>query len=148
MKNTQVWIAVAVLLLLLLSGFHWLYAHLIGNESPVWFNAMFFAQSKLAPVTGIVPPTVISILFLLWSAITMLLLWVFRSRLAALVWLVIAVWEAYFRLQQVFFILGEGFVIGIPMRLGLLGTYLSLIGALTAVIATFWYHRVRPRYQP
>jgi hypothetical protein len=129
-------------LLLLLTLYHMIYMHLIAGESPVWFNAMFFLQrAVLAPYTGLLPATTISLIFIVWAVLSAVLIWSAASRLAALLWLVVALWEIYFRIQQLLFILHEGFVVGLPMQLGLAGAAVSLAGALLAVFATFRYHR-------
>lgn len=116
------------------------FIHLVGQhiwlkESPVWFNTIFALWSKV--LDRAVEPWVIGIVL---TVIVLALAWlvaVKRSRLAAFLFLIIAVWDAVGRFRQVMNTLSDdNLTLGTPMLFGAAATAMALLLGLYAFTAT------------
>lgn len=116
------------------------FIHLVGQhiwlgESPVWFNTIFYIWFKFLDrsvdqwVIGIVITVIVLILAWLVAAK--------RSRIAAFLFLAIAVWDAVGRFRQVMHTLSDDdLAMGTPMIFGAAATAMALFVGLYAVAAT------------
>ena len=142
----------AALALLILTVVHVLFLYGIpllelesyrAKESPIWFNVMFLIRGQLNSVLEVTlsfPQTGL-ILVGLTGALT-ILLYRSSSRLLGIsvlmVWLSMAMWEAYFRASQLQFVLAEGFVIGPPMVVGCVGAAAGLLAVMASSLTSFF----------
>ncbi len=114
----------------------------ITHESPVWFNL----EQAAARLTGLsvregrlIYAAGFAVLGLLLAA----MLWFRFGRLAALLLLLLAGWEVFWRARQVSQVLEDGFVFGLPMISGVVGALLLLLIAVLAAGGTLGQSRRR-----
>jgi len=132
----------AALFIAIVAILHLVGQHLWLGESPVWFNSIFliwFHGLDRAIDQWIIGLAIAFVVFVLaWMVGAK------QSRLAALLFLVIAGWDAFGRYRQVNFTLAnDDLALGTPMIAGAVATGFALLVALFAVIATF---RRRPQF--
>jgi len=135
------WSVVALIALL---SIHVLWLYVIANESPVWFNSIFFVRYQLAHLLEPTPTfRMVGALFILYGSLLAWLLWSKASRLAAILWLPFTLWDVWFRFTiQLKIALAGDYALGYLIILGCAATVFALFANLLALWGTFVTHKL------
>ena len=107
----------------------------VTGESPLWFN-LSHLLARFLEVPSAPNALLLALALAAFAVLLALLLWFAGSRIAALLLLAMAGWEAFHRVKQFLLVLDEGYVVGLPMISGLVAAALLLLIAATVTLSS------------